>query len=148
VDRFGLDQAHPAPDQGVVQRVADGADAGCGAGGSQSFGEGNGGVLRGVNWSSQHLEREVAQLRGLLAGHARAGAGVDLGRRTHVRTVSVVPIPSFWATDRIASDSRRDRCGNRPPAAPPATATPRVLPVASCHDSILLKDWSEVTPVG
>ena len=46
-DDLGLEQPDLALGEGVVQRVADAADAGCGAGGGQPLGERNGGLPPG-----------------------------------------------------------------------------------------------------
>jgi hypothetical protein len=54
-DEFGLEQPDVGLGQGVVQRVTDGADAGCGASGGQPLAERNGAVLGEVNRSAQHL---------------------------------------------------------------------------------------------
>ena len=51
-DQLGLEQPDVGFGQRVVQSVADGADAGCGAGSGQALGEGNGGVLGGFNRSA------------------------------------------------------------------------------------------------
>jgi DDE family transposase len=48
---------------------------------------------------------QPAQLSGPLAGSAGTFTGVDLGPADHLRTVSVDPMPSFCATERIASPS-------------------------------------------
>ena len=50
-DQFGLEQPDVGLGQGVVQGVADGADAGCRAGGGQPLGERDGRVLTGLNRS-------------------------------------------------------------------------------------------------
>jgi hypothetical protein len=52
------------------------------------------------------LGLELAQLGGLPAGHARAGAGLDLMPANPLAHASVVPMPSFWGSERIGAHSK------------------------------------------
>lgn len=49
-------------------------------------------------WEPRDPEGYLRRLR----RHEPAVAASTSARRTHLRTVSVVPMPSFWATERIA----------------------------------------------